>query len=159
MYVMMKKFSIVLSLAFFLCLATVTIFAQSAAAGVVLNLKSMSCPNVQNGFQRTNLKWKSHDVVPPIPEVNVMTKFWPLEDQDPSHGDCGSYDSTGNGFVVLDDKIPFPVDLNMDVEAFNGYGSLGDPQTVPAIQNHNGELVFSPGRQFETTYVYTVTFE
>ena len=61
MYVMMKKFSIVLSLAFFLCLATVTSFAQSAAAGVSLNLKSMSCPNVQDGYERTHLEWKSHD--------------------------------------------------------------------------------------------------
>ena len=152
----MKKFSIVLSLAFFLCLATVTSFAQSAAAGVVLNLESMSCPNITGGYERTHLEWKSHDYVPSIPGVNEMKTFWPLVDQDPSLGDCGSYD---DGYVELDDKIPFPVDLNMDVEAFNGNGSLGDPQTVPAIQNHKGDLVFSTGGYFETTYVYTVTFE
>lgn len=153
---MIKKFSIVLSLAFFLCLATVTSFAQSAAAGVVLNLKSMSCPKVRGGYERTHLEWKSHDYVPSIPEVNKMKTFWPLVGQKPSHGDCGSYDS---GYVELDDKIPFPVDLYMDVEAFNKNGSLGDPQIVPAIENHEGDLVFSKGKYYETTYKYKVTFE
>ena len=157
MYVMMKKFSIVLSLAFFLCLATVTSFAQSAAAGVSLNLKSMSCPNVQDGYERTHLEWKSHDYVPSIPEVNEMTTFWPSVGQDPSHGDCGSPDSKGNGYVELDDKIPFPVDLSMDVQAFNGYCSLGEPQIVPAIENYKGHLTFSTDF-YETTYAYQVTF-
>ncbi|MDE5103487.1 MAG: hypothetical protein O4807_11045 [Trichodesmium sp. St19_bin2] len=41
-----------------------------------------------------------------------------------------------NGFVEIDDKISFPVYLNMVVEAFNGNGSLGDPQTIPATENY-----------------------
>ena len=156
----MKKFSIVLSLAFFLCLATVTSFAQSAAAGVSLNLKSMSCPNVQDGYERTHLEWKSHDYVPSIPGVNEMRTFWPTVVQDPSHGDCGSPDSKGNGYVELDDKIPFPVDLSMDVQAFNGYGPLGEPQIVSAIENSTGNLTFLTETDFYyTTYAYEVTFD
>ena len=154
----MKKFSIVLSLAFFLCLATVTSFAQSAAAvGTFLNLKSMSCPNVQGGYERTHLEWKSHDYVPSIPEVNEMRTFWPTVVQDPSHGDCGSPDSEGNGYVELDDKIPFPIDLDMDVQAFNENGPLGEPQIVPAIENYSGNLTFSTGCS-DITYTYLVTF-
>lgn len=150
----MKKLVITLSLAFCLCFATVTSFAQSAtAAHAYLNLTSLECPYLtESGYERTSLLWKSEAEVPSIPEVNEFVKFWPEE---PSDGDCGK---GGNTVVPLSEKVKFPVDLPMIVEVTIGGGDYGTSVVEPT-QNFEGSVTVGEGTGNLTTYTYYVTFE